>query len=156
MPLTPAGEADLRRLSDLIDRWTQAERATNDVVLDVHHEPSERRWYVRLKGEEKSVITVWLTLRERTLHYETYVMPAPEENVEHTYEYLLRCNPRLHGMAFALGVEDAVFLVGQLPVHVLDEDELDRIVGSSYAYVEQHFPVAMQIGYASRYRRGQG
>ena len=46
----------------------------------------ERRWFVRLRGEEKDVFTIWFTLRQRTLHYETYVMPAPEEN----HEALLR------------------------------------------------------------------
>ena len=45
-----------------------------------------------MKGEEKSFTTVWLTLRQRTLHYETYFMPAPEENVEACYEFLLRLN----------------------------------------------------------------
>ena len=33
-----------------------------------------------MRGEEKDITTVWLTLGQRTLRYETYVMPAPEEN----------------------------------------------------------------------------
>ena len=59
---------------------------------------------------------IWFTLGQRTLHYETYVMPAPEENYEQFYEHLLRRNLKLFGAAFAIGAEDAVFLVGQLPV----------------------------------------
>ena len=43
-------------------------------------EPGERRWFVRLRGEQKDMFTIWFTLGQRTLHYETYVMPAPEEN----------------------------------------------------------------------------
>lgn len=35
----------------------------------------------------------------------------------------------------------------------VDDDELDRIVGSSLAYVDTVFPVAMSIGFAGRYRR---
>ena len=116
----------------------------------VDHDAGARRWYVRLRGEEKEFITVWMTLRERTLHFETHFMPAPEENVEACYEYLLRTNARLFAHRFAIGPEDAVFLVGQLPVSAVDDDELDRMVGSAYAYVEQHFPTAMRIGYASR------
>jgi hypothetical protein len=33
----------------------------------------------------------------------------------------------------------------------LSEDELDRVIGSLYAFVEQCFPAAIRIGYASRF-----
>ena len=69
-----------------------------------------------MRGEEKDFITVWLTLGQRTLRYETYVMPAPEENAATVYENLLRRNERLVGAHFSIGVEDAVFLRGELPV----------------------------------------
>ena len=106
---------------------------------------------MRLNGEEKSHTTVWFTLGPRTLHYETYVMPAPEENHGAFYEHLLRRNLKLYGAAFAIGAEDAVFLVGQLPNAVVDHDELDRILGSMYVYVEQFFRPALRIGFASRF-----
>jgi hypothetical protein len=111
------------------------------------------RWYLRLAGEEKDFVTVWLTVRQRTLHHETQVMPAPEVNVGETFEYLLRRNADLHQMRFALGSEDAIYLVGEVPVAMIDADELDRIVGSSLAYVDAYFPTAMTIGFAGRYRR---
>ena len=79
-------------------------------------EPGERRWYVRLAGEQKATFTVWFTLGQRTLHYETYVMPAPVENQAQFYEHLLRRNLKLYGAAFAVGAEDAIFLVGQVGV----------------------------------------
>ncbi len=104
-----------------------------------------------MRGEEKAVITVWLTLGQRTLQYETYFMPAPEENVAACYEYLLRANTRLFAMRFAIGAEDAVYLVGQMPLSAVDDDELDRIIGSAYAYSEQYFRPAMSIGYASKF-----
>ena len=84
-------------------------------------EPSERRWYVRLEGEEKDFITVWFVLGQRTLQYETYVTPAPEENHAAFYEHLLRRNAKLNGVAFSIGVEDAVYLRGQIGVRHIDE-----------------------------------
>ena len=153
MPVGAATPEELAAFTELIDRWAASERETNEVVAAVDYDAAERRWYVRLRGEEKAFTTVWLTLRQRTLHYETYFMPAPEENVEALYEYLLRANNRLFGMRFAIGLEDAVYLVGQMPLSAVDEEELDRIVGSTYAYAEQYFPPAMTIGYTSKYRR---
>jgi hypothetical protein len=78
-------------------------------------------------------------------------MPAPEENIAACYEYLLRANTRLFAIRFAIGAEDAVYLVGQMPLSAVDHDELDRIIGSAYAYSEQYFRPAMSIGYASRF-----
>ena len=66
-------------------------------------------------GEEKDFTTVWLTLGQRTLRYETYVMPAPEENREAVMEVLLRRNDTLVGAHFSIGHEDAIYLRGELP-----------------------------------------
>ena len=66
---------------------------------------------------------------------------------------LLRCNSQLFGMSFALGPEDAVYLVGRVPARLIDDDELDRIAGASVVYADDHFPTAMTMGYPSTYRR---
>lgn len=148
----PLDATALARVGDLIDRWAARERQENPLLLDVQHDPAERRWYVRMKGDDKAVITVWLTLGERTLDAETYFMPAPEVNVEACYEYLLRANARLYGLAFAIGPEDAVYLRGRTSLDGLDEAELDRIVGSCWAWSEQYFRPAMLLGYAGKFR----
>lgn len=149
----PSSPEALARLTALIDAWLAVQLEENPTVDAVDTEPGERRWFVRLVGEEKSTSTIWFSLGQRTLHYETYVMPAPEENHGAFYEHLLRRNLRLFGAAFAIGAEDAVFLVGQLPNDAVDEGELDRILGSLYVYVEQFFRPALRIGFASRFAR---
>ena len=58
----------------------------------------------------------------------------------------------IYGMAFAIGSEDAVYLVGHTPLTALDEAELDRVIGSAYTYVERWFRPAMRIGYATQFR----
>ena len=155
MPVERAGAAELARLQRLIDEWAEESLRSNALLAAVDRDPEIRRWYIRLHGDEKAIITLWLTLRERTLYFETYFMPAPEENHGWCYEYLLRANPGLYGWRFAVGQEDAVYLVGQLPLATIDEDELDRIVGSGWAYTERYFAAAMSIGYASKFRRQQ-
>ena len=149
----PASEAELDLVEAVIDAWAARELVDNPVVATVERAPAAdgRRWFIRVHGEEKDVFTIWLSLRQRTLHYETYVMPAPEENHGQLYEHLLRRNQKLNGMAFVIGIEDAVFLQGQLPVDAVDDHELDRILGSFYAYVEQCFRPALRIGFASRF-----
>ena len=142
-----------------IDAWIDRELNSDDSLLvaaerqDVTDRTASFRWYLRFKGEEKDFITVWYTLQQRTLHHEAQVMPAPEHNVADVYTYLLRRNASLFGMWFSLGPEDAVYLVGRVPAGLIDEDELDRIAGSSVIYVDDHFPSAMTMAHPGVYRR---
>ena len=145
-------DAALALLERRIDDWLASIAAGWLPVEAIERgEPDERRWYVRLRGEDKDFTTVWLTLGQRTLRYETYVMPAPEENAAELYEHLLRRNEKLVGAHFSIGIEDAVFLRGELPLSALSEDELDRAIGTLYATVEQCFQGLLRIGFASRF-----
>jgi hypothetical protein len=147
-----ADEQQLDLIDIQITDWLANELATNPIVAAVERgEPSERRWYIRVLGESKDIFTIWFTLRQRTLHYETYVIPAPDENHAQFFEHLLRRNRKINGMSFCIGEEDAVFLAGSLPVHAIDDGELDRILGSIYMYVEQFFLPALRIGFATRF-----
>jgi len=141
-----------------IDAWTERELAAGGFLVaaerqEVTDRTASYRWYLRFKGEEKDFITAWLTLRQRTLHHEAQFMPAPEANHADVYAYLLRRNAHLFGMWFALGPEDAVYLVGMVPARLVDDDELDRIAGSSVLYTDEHFPTAMTMAHPSTYRR---
>lgn len=135
-----------------IDDWLEHARTTNPTVAAVDRDDTGvTRWFVRMRGEAKEFTTVWLTLGQRTLRYETYVMPAPEERAEELYEQVLRRNDRLVGVHFSIGAEDALFLRGELPLVALSEPELDRILGTMFATVEQLFPILIRIGFASRF-----
>ena len=148
---------EVAALARAIDGWLASIAAGTPTIVAVDRGTSDDtasgdpRWYVRMRGEDKEFTTVWLTLGQRTLRYETYVMPAPEEQAEHLYEHLLRRNDRLVGAHFSIGLEDAIFLRGELPAGALDEAELDRILGTLYATVEQCFRALLRIGFASRF-----
>jgi putative sensory transduction regulator len=145
-------EGALAQLEAQVDGWLAAMAEANPVVSAVGRDAdASRRWFVRMRGEAKEITTVWISLGQRTIRYETYVMPAPEEHQLELYEQLLRRNERLVGAHFSIGIEDAVFLRGELPLVALSEEELDRVIGSLYAYVEQVFPAAIRLGFASRF-----
>jgi hypothetical protein len=150
-----------QRLDDVrhrIDAWIDVLAAENPVIAAVDRGTSdetpygEPRWYIRMLGEEKDFITVWLTLGQRTLRYETYVIPAPEENAAELSELLLRRNDTLVGAHFSIGGEDAIYLRGELPDVAVDGDELDRVLGTMYQTVEANFRPMLKIGFASRFQ----
>jgi hypothetical protein len=148
--------AEVADLVAVIDEALERFRDEHEIVLAIDRGTTdgtrfgEPRWYVRMAGEEKDVITVWLTLGQRTLRYETYVLPAPEENVSEFNEQLLRRNDALVGAHFSIGAEDAVYLRGELVDAAVDSAEVDRILGTLFATVEQVFRPLLRIGFASR------
>lgn len=148
----PAPPEQLSALEDLIEAWLADQVEENPAVAGVERIEGDRQWYVRLEGEEKATFGVVLTLGQRTLQYESYFMPAPQERAVELYEHLLRRNLKLYGCQFAVGEEEAVYLVGQLDVRWIDQRELDRVLGTVYLATEQFFRPAMRIGYASVFR----
>jgi len=114
-------------------------------------ETDVERWFVRVNGEAKDVYSVWFELGQRTLAYETYVMPAPEENHAEFYEQLLVRNDSLRELAFTIGAEKAIFLKGRLDVRQIDHEALDRVLGTIYSAIELCFQPALRIGFASRF-----
>jgi hypothetical protein len=161
MPVVGLSDAgQVAEVAATVEAWIAREQSpdgTFGLVAAEHQEVTDRtashRWLLRFKGEEKDYITVWLTLGQRTLHHEAQFMPAPEEHRLEVLQYLMRRNTDLYGMAFCLGTEDAVYLVGRVPASLVDDEELDRIAGSSIVYTDDHFPTAMTLGHPHLYRR---
>ena len=80
---------ELAALEQAIDDWFKRQKEELPILLDISRdEEIPRRWYARLEGEERDVTTIWLTLGQRTLKYETYFLPAPEVNREQLFELL--------------------------------------------------------------------
>ena len=149
------------RLGDLrrrIDGWLDEFADGNPLIAAIDRGTSddtafgEPRWYVRMVGEEKDFTTVWLTLGQRTLRYETYVMPAPEENQAAVMEFVLRRNDQLVGAHFSIGAEDALYLRGEVPDVAVTADEIDRVLGTVYTTVEATFRPLLRLAFASRFR----
>jgi hypothetical protein len=144
-------------LDAVLQEWQRLWRE-NGFVGEVEHashsdDKGQYHWMIRLRGEEKDVIALWLTLRQRTVHVETELTPAPEENLEALYKFLLVKNADLRDLHLAIGPEEGIYLVAQIPVRELTLERLDELVGATLHYVDEIFPTAMSLGLASLYRR---
>lgn len=158
MTRAPLGDADdERRLSDTLATWARQWDASGTLLGIEHHEgPDDRghvHWLIRLRGEEKDVITLWLSLRQRTVYAETEVMAAPEQDREAVYRFALKKNADLREVHLAIGPEDGIYLVAQVPINEVTLDRLDELVGATLAYVDEIFPTVMALGLPALYRR---
>jgi hypothetical protein len=154
----PLSDADAAaRLSATLGEWEQQWHASSFVGEIEHQElPDDRghfHWLIRLKGEERDVITLWLSLRQRTVFVETELMSAPEENVEALFRYLLVKNHELRELHLAIGPEAGIYLVTQVPIGELTVERMDELVGATVTYVDDMFPTVMSMGLPSMYRR---
>lgn len=155
--MTGIYDADrLARLAADIDVWLRELADAHEHITAVESMgPDDTeggvRWIVRMRGEEKDVSAVWFTVGQRTLRFESYVMPAPEENIAAVFENVLRRNDRLVGAHFSIGAEDAIFLRGEVRNDLVSADELDRILGTVYAAVERCFRPLIRLGFASKF-----
>ncbi|HEY5265409.1 MAG TPA: YbjN domain-containing protein [Acidimicrobiales bacterium] len=158
MTRAPLGDADAAtKLNETLQHWAELWHESSFVGAIEHQElPDDKghfHWLLRLKGEEKDVITLWLSLRQRTVHVETELMPAPEEQHEELYRYLLVKNHELRELHLAIGPEEGIYLVTQVPIQELTIERLDELVGATVTYVDEIFPTAMSMGYRSVYQR---
>lgn len=158
MPEAPlAAEAERAAVLRAIDEFC-AEWSASGHLLGMEHRPvtdrtATDRWVLRFKGVEKDVIALWLTLGQRTVSVEAEVMPAPEESVAEVHAFALVRNRSLFGLSYALGREDALYLIARLPAASIDASELDRLCGAFVSEVDEVYPTVMTLGYPKHYRR---
>lgn len=154
----PIGESDAPAKLDEVVRAWQHQWHQSGFVGEVEHAPhpddkGHHHWMIRLRGEEKDVIAIWLTLRQRTVYFESELMAAPEENREALYKFLLVKNAELRTLHLAIGPEEGIYLVSEIPVGEVTLERLDELMGATLHYVDEIYPTAMGLGLASIYRR---
>ena len=133
MTRAPLSDEDAAaRLNDTLQQWA-AQWNASSFVGSIEHQPlpddkGHFHWLIRLRGEEKDVITLWLSLRQRTVFAETELMPAPEEHHDELYRYLLVKNHELRELHLAIGPEEGIYLVTQIPILELTIERLVQVV----------------------------
>ena len=154
-PITDADAAT--RLDERLRAWARTFTEEGHVVTIDHHPAADPtghyHWLVRLRGEEKDVITVWVSLRQRSVHLETEVVPAPEMGEEALYRYALVRNADLRSVHLAIGPESALYLVTALPLGELTHERLDEVMAAVVIYVDELYPTMMTLGFPWYRRR---
>lgn len=141
-------------LEEVLTGWLATQLAENPAVTASERDPERdtRRWLVGVQGDVKPTFTVWFEIRQRSLHAETHLAPAPLEPPAAAQEYLLRSMRRFRGVSAWIGGEDAFFVGADVPVRNVDEVALDHLLGSLYEATEAMFVPLMRLGYGDRFQ----
>ena len=148
MSLTPDAAA-LAAAHDLVDAHLFGPIAAEDAIQHVEYDPELCRWYVRFGCDGRDAATIYFDLHQRTLRYELYFLPAPDDEARlpALHAWLLRRNHDLYGARFSLGRDGDVYLTGRVALEHLTAEELDRIIGVLYELTERGFQAAVTSAY---------
>src|ERR1700755_1398494 len=133
-------------VTDLIERVC----ADRELVCEPTGESS---YAVTLPGTHKLKTVCNLIVGEHALRIEAFVMRQPDENREQLWAWLLRRNARMYGVAFSIDGNGDVYLTGRVSLRGLDEEELDRLLGSVLTYADESFDTMLEIGFGSAIKR---
>ncbi|MFV2017675.1 YbjN domain-containing protein [Micromonospora sp. LOL_023] len=113
----------------------------------------EYSYAVTLPGTHKLKTVCNLIVGEHALRVEAFVMRQPDERRTELWTWLLRRNARMYGVAFSIDVVGDIYLTGRVGLAGVNEDELDRILGSVLTYADESFDTMLEIGFGTAIRR---
>jgi hypothetical protein len=149
--VTPV-DADVDAAHALVDAHLWGPVLEQPSVQHVEYDPELRRWYVRFGCDGRDAATIYFDLHQRTLRYELYFLPSPEDEARRAelHGWLLRRNHDLYGARFSLGPDGDVYLTGRVALEHLSEEELDRLIGVLFELTERWFQPAVTIAFRPR------
>src|SRR3954452_12143192 len=128
------------------------ERVLTERELE-YERTGDSSYAVTLPGTHKLKTVCNLIVGEHRLRLAAFVLRRPDENHEQLWAWLLRRNARMYGVAFSIDANGDVYLTGRVGLTGLDEDELDRLLGSVLTYADESFDTMLEIGFGTAIRR---
>jgi hypothetical protein len=116
-------------------------------------EPRDHVFTLTLPGTRKLQTPCRIEVGEHALAVHAFVARNPDENHAAVYRWLLEKNLRQYAVAFAVDHNGDIYLDGRLPLHAVDGDELDRLLGSVLTYADEAFNPILELGFAGSIRK---
>ena len=104
---------------------------------------------VDLPGTRKQKTTCRLDIGKHALGIHAFVARNVDEDHARVYRWLLERNLKMYAVAFAVDHNGDIYLDGRVPLHGVNEDELDRILGSVLTYADESFNTILELGFKS-------
>ena len=120
---------------------------------EIDFEQDGKSFLITLKGEKKLQTHCALIVGDHSLSINAFVIRKPDENEEKVHHWCMSKNASMYGLAFAINQLGDIYLVGRLPLDAVNEQELDRILGSVLLYSDSSFNPLLEIGFANAIRR---
>lgn len=131
--------------SSVIEQYLKSE--------EIDFDQSGNTFLVTLPGEKKLQTHCALVVGDHSLSINAFVIRKPDENEAMVHHWCLSKNASMYGVAYAINELGDIYLVGRLPLNAVNEEELDRILGSVLQYSDSAFNQLLELGFANAIRR---
>lgn len=132
-------------------------RITIEDFLESHDIEYERKsqdtFLLTLPGEKKLQTHCALSVGDHSLSINAFIIRKPDENLESVLEWCMQRNASMYGVAFAINELGDIYLVGRLPLNVVSDQELDRLIGGVLQYSDSAFNPLLELGFSNAIRR---
>ena len=119
----------------------------------IDFEKNGQNFLVTLPGEKKLQTHCALIVGDHSLSISAFVIRKPDENEASVHHWCMSKNASMYGLAFAINPLGDIYLVGRLPLDAVNQQELDRILGSVLQYSDSSFNPLLELGFANAIRR---
>lgn len=106
-----------------------------------------------LPGVRKLQTPVRLDVGPHALGVHAFVCRQPDENHGTVYRWCLERNLKMYAVAFAVDAAGDIYLDARLPLSMINEEELDRLLGSVLTYADESFNTLLELGFATAIRK---
>lgn len=127
------------------------EKFLTDQQIDF--EKNGNAFLVTLPGEKKLQTHCALVIGDHSLSINAFVIRKPDENEAAVHHWCMSKNASMYGLAYAINELGDIYLVGRLPLDVVNPQELDRVLGSVLQYSDSAFNPLLELGFANAIRR---
>jgi len=123
---------------------------SNDIEFEEIAGPT---FVATLPGVKKLKTNVALAVGTHAVSISAFVARCPEENNDSVHEWLLEKNRRMYGVAFSIDQFGDIYLTGRVSLKAIDDEELDRLLGSVLEYSDESFNPILEMGFLSAMQR---
>jgi hypothetical protein len=140
------GDAARDRVTSLVGGHLRAEADAGRLTL---LGAAGHAFDVLVPSDWKETIAVTLEVGERSLRAEAFFLRGPEEADGAAYRLLLERNRRPGPWRFSASEAGDVWLVAEVPLPVVDEEAVDRLLGGVVAITDETYRPYFRRAFAS-------
>lgn len=116
-------------------------------------QPLDDTFVAVLPGEHRLRTNVSIVVGDHSVSINAFIIRNPDENHEAVYRWLLKRNRRMYGVSYAIDHLGDIYLVGKIALAAIDDDELDRLLGTVLENSDGAFDPLLELGFSSAIRR---
>lgn len=141
---------DTSALTSAVCQTVEKYLTANDIEFE---QPDDHTFVAVLPGEHRLRTTVSILVGAYSVSINAFIIRNPDENHAEVYRWLLKRNRRMYAVSYAIDHLGDIYLVGKVALKAIDDDELDRLLGTILENSDGAFDALLELGFSTAIKR---